>query len=64
MDLDALQFIAPHSILSYDLCLGPHVIRSRNALAIKQLTKNNFEQKTTGRYTKINQSVVDGWNVC
>ena len=45
MDLDTLQFIAPHSILSYDLCLGPHVIRSRYALAIKQTTKNDFRQK-------------------
>ena len=36
--MDLLQSIAPHSILSNDLCFGPHDI-------IKQTTKNDFQKK-------------------
>ena len=50
--MDTLQFIAPHSALSYDLCIGPHVTISRYALTIKQTIKNDFQKRT--RYTNKN----------
>ena len=43
--MNALQIISLHSILSYDMCFGPHVIMSRYALTIKQTTRNDFQKQ-------------------
>ena len=43
--MDTIRFIAPYSILSYDLCIESQVIVTHYALTMKQTTKNDFQKK-------------------